>query len=72
MGSLNCMPSKRTNWVYEPGRWACGSRSTKSSPVANLTASFLTDEEVEKLWTDTHRRTVYGALEPLFGNVSAG
>jgi cellulose biosynthesis protein BcsQ len=36
-------------------------------PQANLTASFLSDEEVEKLWADTHRRTVYGALEPLFG-----
>lgn len=36
-------------------------------PQANLTASFLSDEEVEKLWGDTHRQTVYGALEPLFG-----
>lgn len=36
-------------------------------PQANLTASFLSDEEVEKLWADAHRRTVYGALEPLFG-----
>lgn len=36
-------------------------------PQANLTASFLSDEEVEKLWADPHRRTVYGALEPLFG-----
>jgi cellulose biosynthesis protein BcsQ len=36
-------------------------------PQANLTASFLDDEQVEKLWADSHRRTVYGALEPLFG-----
>ncbi|HEY1700525.1 MAG TPA: AAA family ATPase [Trebonia sp.] len=36
-------------------------------PQANLTASFLSDEEIEKLWAGTQRRTVYGALEPLFG-----
>lgn len=35
-------------------------------PQANLTASFLDDEQVEKLWADSRRRTVYGALEPLF------
>lgn len=40
-------------------------------PQANLTASFLRDEEVEKLWADTHRQTVYGALEPLFGGTGA-
>jgi chromosome partitioning protein len=36
-------------------------------PQANLTASFLNDEQVEKLWSGNDRRTVYGALEPLFG-----
>ncbi|MGF1645580.1 MAG: ParA family protein [Kineosporiaceae bacterium] len=34
-------------------------------PQANLTSSFLTDAQVEDLWTATARRTVYGALEPL-------
>jgi cellulose biosynthesis protein BcsQ len=33
-------------------------------PQANLTASFLDDERVERLW-DT-RQTIYGALAPLF------
>lgn len=36
-------------------------------PQANLTASFLSDEQVEALWANAPRRTVYGALEPLFG-----
>jgi chromosome partitioning protein len=36
-------------------------------PQANLTASFLDDEQVEKLWVEPQRRSVYGALEPLFG-----
>lgn len=36
-------------------------------PQANLTASFLDDERVEKLWAEPKRRSVYGALEPLFG-----
>jgi chromosome partitioning protein len=35
-------------------------------PQANLTASFLDDEQVERLWTGSTRRTVYGALAPLF------
>lgn len=34
-------------------------------PQANLTSSFLSDAQVEDLWTATGRRTVYGALEPL-------
>jgi chromosome partitioning protein len=36
-------------------------------PQANLTASFLNDDSVEKLWNGPHRLSVYGALEPLFG-----
>lgn len=35
-------------------------------PQANLTASFLDDERVEQLWTGPSRRSVYGALAPLF------
>jgi chromosome partitioning protein len=35
-------------------------------PQANLTASFLSDERVEKLWSRANRRSVYGALAPLF------
>jgi cellulose biosynthesis protein BcsQ len=35
-------------------------------PQANLTASFLDDDRVEQLWTDSPRHTVYGALAPLF------
>jgi chromosome partitioning protein len=35
-------------------------------PQANLTASFLDDERVERLWAEPARRTVYGALAPLF------
>ncbi|HVB41172.1 MAG TPA: AAA family ATPase [Streptosporangiaceae bacterium] len=35
-------------------------------PQANLTASFLDDDRVEELWRDPVRRTVYGALAPLF------
>jgi cellulose biosynthesis protein BcsQ len=34
-------------------------------PQANLTSSFLTDSQVEDLWTGISRKTVYGALEPL-------
>jgi chromosome partitioning protein len=35
-------------------------------PQANVTASFLDDEQVEALWTLDRRRTAYGALAPLF------
>jgi chromosome partitioning protein len=35
-------------------------------PQANLTASFLDDERVERLWSGSRRRSVYGALAPLF------
>src|SRR6266545_1829688 len=35
-------------------------------PQANLTASFVDDRRVEELWSGTPRRTVYGALAPLF------
>lgn len=35
-------------------------------PQANLTASFLDDERVEQLWEASARRSVYGALAPLF------
>lgn len=35
-------------------------------PQANLTASFLDDDRVERLWTGPERRSVYGALAPLF------
>jgi chromosome partitioning protein len=35
-------------------------------PQANLTASFLEDEQVESLWSAPKRRSVYGALAPLF------
>jgi chromosome partitioning protein len=35
-------------------------------PQANLTASFLDDDRVEQLWTGVARRSVYGALAPLF------
>ena len=35
-------------------------------PQANLTASFLDDGRVEQLWAGARRRTVYGALAPLF------
>lgn len=36
-------------------------------PQANLTASFLNDDSVERLWDRPQRLSVYGALEPLFG-----
>ncbi len=36
-------------------------------PQANLTASFLDDDSVEKLWSAPRRLSAYGALEPLFG-----
>jgi chromosome partitioning protein len=36
-------------------------------PQANLTASFLDDDSVEKLWSLPRRLSAYGALEPLFG-----
>jgi chromosome partitioning protein len=36
-------------------------------PQANLTASFLNDDSVEKLWSRPQRLSAYGALEPLFG-----
>jgi chromosome partitioning protein len=35
-------------------------------PQANLTSSFLDDERVEQLWSASDRRSVYGALAPLY------
>ncbi|MGH3168958.1 MAG: ParA family protein [Trebonia sp.] len=35
-------------------------------PQANLTASFLDDDSVEKLWSQPQRLSAYGAMEPLF------
>lgn len=35
-------------------------------PQANLTSAFLEDDVVEELWQDDRRRTVYGAIAPLF------
>ena len=35
-------------------------------PQANLTSSFLDDDRVEELWSGSERRSVYGALAPLF------
>jgi cellulose biosynthesis protein BcsQ len=35
-------------------------------PQANLTASFLDDDRVERLWNGPERCSVYGALAPLF------
>ncbi len=35
-------------------------------PQANLTSAFVDDETVEWLWQDDERRTVYGAIAPLF------
>ncbi len=35
-------------------------------PQAILTSAFLDDETVEQLWDDADRRTVYGAIAPLF------
>jgi chromosome partitioning protein len=35
-------------------------------PQANLTSSFLDDDRVEELWSGRTRRSVYGALAPLF------
>lgn len=40
-------------------------------PQANLTASFLDDERVEKLWGDDKRLSAFGALAPLFGGTGA-
>ena len=43
-------------------------------PQANLTSAFLDDVTVEQLWSDTGRRTVYGAIAPLLegeGGVTA-
>ena len=34
-------------------------------PQANLTSAFLDDDMVEQLWSDTRRRTIYGAIAPL-------
>jgi cellulose biosynthesis protein BcsQ len=35
-------------------------------PQANLTSSFLDDDQLEKLWPDdSHKKTVYGYVEPL-------
>jgi chromosome partitioning protein len=35
-------------------------------PQANLTSSFLDEDQLEKLWSnDSHNSTVYGAVEPL-------
>jgi chromosome partitioning protein len=33
-------------------------------PQANLTAAFLDEEQVEGLWSSSHRRTIWGAIEP--------
>lgn len=33
-------------------------------PQANLTSAFLDEEQVENLWLSSHRRTVWGAIEP--------
>ncbi|MDQ6783610.1 MAG: AAA family ATPase [Actinomycetota bacterium] len=38
-------------------------------PQANLTSAFLDDEVVEALWQDNDRRSIYGALLPLFEGV---
>lgn len=35
-------------------------------PQAKLTSAFLDDEVIEGLWQDDERRTVYGAIAPLF------
>lgn len=35
-------------------------------PQANLTSAFVDDDVVEWLWQDDERRTVYGAIAPLF------
>lgn len=35
-------------------------------PQANLTSAFLDDDVVESLWDDADRRTVFGAIAPLF------
>jgi chromosome partitioning protein len=35
-------------------------------PQANLTSAFLDDRAVEDLWGGGYRRTIYGALAPLF------
>jgi cellulose biosynthesis protein BcsQ len=35
-------------------------------PQANLTSMFVDDDRLEQLWLDgTHRRTIYGAIQPL-------
>jgi chromosome partitioning protein len=34
-------------------------------PQANLTAAFLNDEELERLWSRSPPDTIYGAIEPL-------
>lgn len=36
-------------------------------PQASLTSAFVDDEVVEWLWGDDQRRTIYGAIAPLFG-----
>ncbi len=35
-------------------------------PQAGLTSAFVDDEVVEWLWADDQRRTIYGAVAPLF------
>lgn len=35
-------------------------------PQANVTSAFLDEETIEQLWGDTTRRTIYGAIAPLF------
>lgn len=40
-------------------------------PQSNLTSSFIDDETVESLWSADPRRTVYGALAPLFEGAGA-
>lgn len=33
-------------------------------PQANLTSAFLDEDQIERLWTNSERRTVWGAIEP--------
>lgn len=38
-------------------------------PQANLTAMFLDEEELERIWNDLDRQTIYGAVSPQFRGV---
>lgn len=38
-------------------------------PQANLTSMFLTDEELESVWAEEPRPTIYGAVSPLFRGI---